>query len=136
MLRLTRLDFSTGAYVSWLNSHFICDVIPRCRCAELNEKQRAMEEQEVQLTSARVERNGPLQVATEYDVMMCNAWQDAKGALDQYSDWKVKEKDKFEILTSTLMVRCRKICAITPLNCQLFLVAGVLPSCTGSARQS
>ena len=108
-----------------------------CRCAELNEKQRELEEAEVTLTSPVAERNGPLQVATEYDVLMSNTWQDAKSALDQYSDWKVKEKDKYEILTSTLLVTSHYRTTSTPRRRLLMSLscAGVLPSGGGSARK-
>ena len=51
------------------------------------------------------QKNSPLAVAQEYELLYSNEWQDAKLALDEYSDWKVKDRDKYEILISTLMVR-------------------------------
>ena len=41
----------------------------------------------------------------EFELLWSNEWADAKVALDEYADWKVKDKDKYEILTSALMVR-------------------------------
>ena len=110
--KIRLLDRCTCTFTKYSEDTDVTSAV--CRCAELNEKQRELEEAEVTLTSPVAERNGPLQVATEYDVLMSNTWQDAKSALDQYSDWKVKEKDKYEILTSTLLVRSHCHTTSTP----------------------
>ena len=52
----------------------------------------------------QTERNSPLKVVREFELLWRNEWADAKVALDEYADWKVKDKDKYEILTSALMV--------------------------------
>ena len=70
---------------------------------ELNEIKVAHDEQELQIEGVP-ERNSPLKVVREFELLWSNEWADAKVALDEYADWKVKDKDKYEILTSALMV--------------------------------
>ena len=77
--------------------------------AELN--QAADEQVEKQLHpphKSSTDRNSPLAVAQEYELLCSNEWQEAREALDEYSDFKVKVKDKCEILTSTLTVSSQK----------------------------
>ena len=84
----------------------VLDVLAVGRMADLHEANVAHVETQLHPPHQRdAQKNSPLAVAQEYELLYSNEWQDAKLALDEYSDWKVKDRDKYEILISTLMVR-------------------------------